>query len=152
MTDKKATPLARRQFLKAVSSGALAVPVFGLAGCGDDKGAVAPAAPAASKPAESAPQMAAEETPTVEIPTTSPAPAEGMPRLEESDPQANALGYVALATAVDAAKYPQYSSGQDCANCALYTAASDTEWGPCSIFPGKLVAAKGWCGVYAPKM
>jgi hypothetical protein len=23
--------------------------------------------------------------------------------------------------------------------------------GPCSIFPGRLVAATGWCSVYAPK-
>jgi hypothetical protein len=155
MTDKKTTPLARRQFLRIVSSSALAMPVLGLAGCGDDKSAATPAAsePATeTKPSEPNSQIPAQETPDVEMATTSPAPAGSMPKLDESDPQANALGYVALATAVDATKYPQYSAGKDCSNCALYTASADSEWGPCSIFPGKLVAAKGWCSVYAPKM
>ncbi len=74
-----------------------------------------------------------------------------MPELDPADPQAQALSYVADATSVDGAKFPQYKDGQACVNCALYTGGAGDEWGPCSIFPGKLVNANGWCSVYAPK-
>ena len=40
--------------------------------------------------------------------------------VDEKDPQAVALGYVADASRVDAKKYPKYAAGQNCANCALY--------------------------------
>ena len=40
-------------------------------------------------------------------------------RLEESDPQAAALGYRHDATKVDAKKYPTYAAGRNCANCQL---------------------------------
>ena len=40
--------------------------------------------------------------------------------VEETDPQAKALGYVTDATKVDPAKFPKYEKGQHCANCALY--------------------------------
>ena len=74
--------------------------------------------------------------------------AQDMPRLEESDPTAVALKYVHDATTVDAALRPDE---RYCNNCALYNGAADAEWAPCSIFPGKLVAGKGWCSVWAPK-
>ena len=149
MTDNDAESLARRRFLKMVSSGALAAPVVGLAGCGGGDNAATAPAPAASAPAaEPTPDTTAAEPAQVE----SPAPQAGMPQLAESDPQAQALNYVVDASTVDAGKYPQYSAGKDCSNCALYTGAEGSEFGPCSIFPGKLVAAKGWCSVYAPKM
>ena len=60
--------------------------------------------------------------------------------LSADDPTAKALGYVAKST-VD---------GQTCANCSLYqggTAAS----GGCPIFPGKDVAAAGWCKSWVKK-
>ncbi|MGB5739389.1 MAG: high-potential iron-sulfur protein, partial [Woeseia sp.] len=74
-----------------------------------------------------------------------------MPKLMENDPQATALGYVHDSSTVDSAKQPRHQAGQACVNCALYTGADGDEWGGCSIFPGKLVAAAGWCSVYAPK-
>ena len=40
---------------------------------------------------------------------------------------------------------------QNCANCALIQGDDGAEWRPCQIFPGKAVAAKGWCQVWAPK-
>ncbi len=80
------------------------------------------------------------------------APAsQSMPKLQESDPQAMALAYVEDATKVDSAKQPRYQPGQLCSNCALYIPGDDPAWGGCSIFAGKLVAANGWCSVYAPK-
>lgn len=39
---------------------------------------------------------------------------------------------------------------QFCDNCSLYTKTSDTQ-GRCTIFPKKLVAAKGWCSSWNKK-
>lgn len=74
--------------------------------------------------------------------------AEELPRVDESDPTAKALNYVHDAGTVDAAKRP---SDRYCNNCALYNGSADDEWAKCSIFPGKLVAGRGWCSVWAPK-
>ena len=71
--------------------------------------------------------------------------------LDEASPQAKALGYVADATKADKAKYKQYTAGQDCANCGLYTGKAGAAAGPCSLFPGKEVAAKGWCSAHVAK-
>ena len=60
--------------------------------------------------------------------------------LSADDPTAKALAYTDKST----------TEGQSCANCNLYqggTAAS----GPCPIFPGKDVAAAGWCKSWVAK-
>jgi len=76
-------------------------------------------------------------------------------KLEENDPTAMALGYLHDASAVDTEKFPRRAgdAGAEmfCDTCALYTGAEGEEWGPCAIFPGKVVAAKGWCNSFAPK-
>ncbi len=72
-------------------------------------------------------------------------------QLDEADPTAMALGYVHDATAVDKEKFPRYTDDMLCSTCALYTGADGEEWGPCAIFPGKMVAAAGWCNSFAPK-
>jgi hypothetical protein len=41
-------------------------------------------------------------------------------------------------------------AGTDCANCNFYQGAA-TGYGPCQLFPGKSVNAKGWCSGYAKK-
>lgn len=74
--------------------------------------------------------------------------AQELPRLDESDPTARALNYAHDATTVDAAKRFE---GRFCNNCVLYQGAADDDWAACSIFPGKLVAGKGWCSAWAPK-
>ena len=79
--------------------------------------------------------------------SAAPARSTDLPRVEEDDATAKSLNYV-HATKVDAAKRP---SDRFCNNCALYQGAGDSDWGGCSIFPGKAVAAKGWCNVWAPK-
>ena len=38
-----------------------------------------------------------------------------------------------------------------CRLTALVQGNDGEEWRPCQIFPGKLVAANGWCTVWAPK-
>lgn len=77
--------------------------------------------------------------------------ADGGQRLSPDDPQAKALGYVEDAANVDPAEWPKFAdpSGQHCANCALYQGGS-ADWGGCGIFPGKQVAAAGWCNAWVP--
>ena len=51
----------------------------------------------------------------------------------------------------DASKAPApHVAGQDCSNCNFYQGAA-TGFGPCQLFPGKAVNAKGWCAGYAKK-
>lgn len=77
--------------------------------------------------------------------------AEDMPKLAEDDPTAVAMKYVHDASKVDAASRPNPAAEQNCANCALIQGEDGSDWRPCPIFPGKLVAANGWCSVWAPK-
>lgn len=71
--------------------------------------------------------------------------------IAESDPAAKALGYLHDATKVDAKANATYKAGQVCDNCIQYTGAAGTVEGPCNMFPGKLVKAKGWCKVWVLK-
>ena len=73
------------------------------------------------------------------------------PVLGQNDPQAVALGYVADATKVDKAKYPNYAAGQTCSTCQFYQGQTGAAVGPCPLYGGKQVAAKGWCSAYARK-
>ncbi|MCU0763584.1 MAG: high-potential iron-sulfur protein [Hydrogenophaga sp.] len=73
------------------------------------------------------------------------------PLVNEKDPQAMALGYAADSSKVDAKKFPKHAATQLCSNCTLYTGKAGDAAGPCGIFPGKQVAAKGWCSAYVKK-
>ena len=77
--------------------------------------------------------------------------AHAQAKLDEKDPQAVALGYVADATKTDAKKYPKYVAGQVCSNCALYQGKAADAAGGCPLFAGKQVAGKGWCSAWAKK-
>jgi hypothetical protein len=79
------------------------------------------------------------------------APAAGLPMLDEKDPTAAALGYVADAGRADKAKYPRYAAGQACANCQLYQGKAGDASGPCPLYAGKQVSSTGWCSAYAKK-
>lgn len=72
-------------------------------------------------------------------------------KLEESDPQAAALGYVADSTKANQAKYPAHTPAQMCSNCQLFQGKATDASGPCPIYSGKIVAAKGWCSAYSKK-
>ncbi len=74
-----------------------------------------------------------------------------LPQLDEKDPMAQALGYIHDATKVDKAKFKQYAAGQTCVNCQQYQGKPSDAWAPCTIFPGKQVAGKGWCSVWVKK-
>lgn len=63
------------------------------------------------------------------------AQAEDLPHVTADDPTAVALKYVDTSTTPD----------QHCGICQFQTPASDAEWVPCQLFPGKDVHTKGWC-------
>ena len=71
--------------------------------------------------------------------------------LDEKDPQAVALGYVADAKRVDVKKYTKFAAGQNCASCALYPGNPADKAGGCPLFAGKQVAGAGWCSAWAKK-
>lgn len=149
MSEDRSANEGRRRFLKIAGSGAALVPIIGLAGCsgGNDS---APAA--AAKPSTDAAAAAKDAAKSMEAEVKAAAPSGAeMPRLAVDDPQAKSLSYVEDAKSVDSARQPRYQPGQACSNCALFQDKDGAEWAGCSIFPGKLVAAAGWCSVYAPK-
>ncbi|MDH4259768.1 MAG: high-potential iron-sulfur protein [Gammaproteobacteria bacterium] len=71
--------------------------------------------------------------------------------LSEDDATAKSLAYVGDAGKVDPKTNPTYKPGQHCANCIQYTGQAGAADGPCNIFPGKTVKAKGWCKVWVLK-
>ena len=73
--------------------------------------------------------------------------AADLPPVTDADPPAKALGYVE-----DASKTtnPKHKAGDDCSNCQFYSGGA-TGRGPCQLFPGKSVNAKGWCVSHTPK-
>ncbi len=71
--------------------------------------------------------------------------------VDEKDPTAVALGYVADATKANKAKFPQYKPGAKCGNCKLYQGSATAPAGPCPLFAGKQVAVNGWCSAHADK-
>lgn len=77
--------------------------------------------------------------------------ASDLPQLSEDDAMAKSMRYTHDATTIDPTSRPNPAKDQNCANCALVQGADGDAWRPCQIFPGKSVAAKGWCSVWAPK-
>lgn len=73
------------------------------------------------------------------------------PKLDEKDSLAVAMGYVHDASKLDANKVPQYKPGSKCSNCVQLVGKEGDAWRPCNLFPGKLVAADGWCKVWVIK-
>ncbi|WP_426664164.1 high-potential iron-sulfur protein [Rhodanobacter aciditrophus] len=73
--------------------------------------------------------------------------AADLPHVTDADPTAKALGYVE-----DASKTtnPKHKAGANCSNCQFYS-GGPSGYGPCALFPGKSVNAKGWCVSHSPK-
>lgn len=78
------------------------------------------------------------------------AAAADLPHVAEADPAAQALGYKEDAGQVDSAKSPTYKKDAVCASCQFFQNGSGG-FGPCQMFPGKAVSAKGWCSAYTAK-
>jgi hypothetical protein len=77
--------------------------------------------------------------------------AQAQAKVDEKDPQAVALGYVADTTKADAKKFPKHTKDQKCTNCALYQGKATDPWGGCPLFGTKQVAGPGWCSAWAKK-
>ena len=77
--------------------------------------------------------------------------ARAQAKLDEKDPTAVALGYVADTAKADQKKYPKHEASQKCANCQLFQGKAGAADGPCPLFPGKVVAANGWCASWVKK-
>jgi hypothetical protein len=76
-----------------------------------------------------------------------------LPMVDEKDATAASLGYVSDTAKANQAKYPNHTPAQQCNNCQLYQgkAGVATGSGPCPLYAGKQVSAKGWCSAYAKK-
>jgi hypothetical protein len=72
-------------------------------------------------------------------------------KVEETDPQAAALGYKQDTAKVDAKKYPNHAATQSCSNCQLYQGKPKEASGVCPLFAGKQVMAGGWCSAWVKK-
>lgn len=67
-------------------------------------------------------------------------------KVSETSPQGQALGYKA-----DATKAPQRNDAAAfCENCEMFSGRAGGE-GPCAVFGGQLVAAKGWCTAWVKR-
>jgi hypothetical protein len=73
-------------------------------------------------------------------------------KLDVKDPAAIALGYVESAAQVDVKKYPAFVKGSNCDNCLQLQGKAGSDYRPCALFPGKLVAVSGWCSGWTPEM
>jgi hypothetical protein len=74
------------------------------------------------------------------------------PHLDVKDPAAIALGYVENASQIDLKKHPAYIKGTNCENCLLLQGSTGSHYRPCNLFPGKVVAASGWCSGWTAEM
>ena len=73
--------------------------------------------------------------------------AEAVDTVSESDPTAVALKYKADATKATDRK----DTTALCSNCNFYSGKAGDANGPCAVFGGKLVTAKGWCSSWVKK-
>lgn len=133
----------RRRFIEIVPFAGVAL----LAACSPK---VEPVAAVADTPALP-PQPVATPPVVQETVPAAPATALVMPLIEETAAQAVALGYVADNTRADTVKFKSYVAGHQCSTCALYLGKAGDAEGPCPLFPGKHVAAIGWCNSWVKK-
>jgi hypothetical protein len=74
--------------------------------------------------------------------------ADVAPHVASTDPVAIALHYVEDASTLDPTKNPTHLPGTNCASCKLYQGRRTDPYGPCQLFPGKVVSSRGWCMGY----
>jgi len=73
--------------------------------------------------------------------------AEDAPHMDPEDPMAKALRYVEDAVRSEG----RVDETALCSNCMHYSGEAGAEYGPCAIFQGKQVNAKGWCTAWVKK-
>lgn len=142
------TSTTRRRFIEILPLAGAGL----LAACTDKSAPPPPAPPPAADPAPAAAAPAAPAPAPTPAPTPAPATTAGaLPMVDEKDPAAVGLGYVADASRVDTAKFKTYTAGAACGNCALFAGKPGDASGPCPLFAGRQVSAKGWCSAHAKK-
>ena len=67
--------------------------------------------------------------------------------LLEDEQAAKAIGYVAAAAKVNASVNPTYRRGQSCTTCVFVERSTAKQRG-CTLVPGRLVMAAGWCKLW----
>jgi hypothetical protein len=67
--------------------------------------------------------------------------------LEESEPAAKAIGYVANARMVDEKANPGYKRSQTCATCAFIKFGTGRQRA-CTVVADRLVESAGWCKLW----
>jgi hypothetical protein len=78
--------------------------------------------------------------------------AQDLPPVAADDPTAVALKYVEDATKAERTdKMGVPGAEQTCANCQFVQGKDGDARRPCALFPGKSVAANGWCLSWAKK-
>lgn len=75
-----------------------------------------------------------------------------LPHLDVKDPAAVSQGYVEDVARVDLKKFPKFATGSSCENCLLLQGKQGEPYRPCDLFPGKSVAAKGWCSGWSAEI
>lgn len=71
--------------------------------------------------------------------------------VDETDALAVAVGYTPDASKVDSQKFTTYAAGQRCGACTLFQGQAADASAACPLFPGKRVAAIGWCAAWAKR-
>jgi len=72
-------------------------------------------------------------------------------QLNEKEPQAVALGYVADSARAATKKSPKHDDAQLCNGCALWQSKPTDPKSSRALFSGKQVNARGWCSAWAKK-
>ena len=134
----------RRRFIALVPFAGVTL----LAACSKQGADTASSTPSTTLPPAPAPAPDPAPAPAAPLAAASSA---SLPLLEESDPVAAGLGYVAVASRADGVKYKNFAAGQACGNCSLFGGKAGDAQGPCPIFAGKQVLATGWCSAYVKK-
>ena len=157
--------LNRRNFIFGTTAFLSAVSIFKLTGCSKEESSPASTASSGStKPetksivsdeVQAAPEeMVRDEMVEAEAPAKEEMPEkesstssnEEVARVSEDDPTAVSLNYVH-----DASKASSRTMDDaTCNSCQFFS--GDSDWGPCSIFTGKEVSAKGWCSAWSKKV
>ncbi|MGC4029785.1 MAG: high-potential iron-sulfur protein [Steroidobacteraceae bacterium] len=84
---------------------------------------------------------------TISAPRWALAAAAARTPLDEKEPAARTIDYVADAKTVNVGTHPTYKRGQSCTTCSFIEFGSGRQRG-CSIVPGRLVNAAGWCKLW----
>lgn len=137
----------RRRFIEIMPLAGAAL----LAACGEKKAPAPASEPVVPAPAPAPTPAAAPPAPAAMAEPAATATAATTP-LDEKSEKAVGLGYVSDANRVDGTKYKNYAAGQLCSNCALFQGKVGDVSGPCPLFVGNSVTAKGWCSAYSKKM